>query len=114
MGSFSAGDVILAALRFGGSGYEKTRPAVVVAAGEGSYLVVCPISSKAPDDAACIPLSLDGFSRGGLDLFDESYILTAHTITIGTVSVVAKKGTLTGEMVEALTAAVRLPGRGRR
>ncbi len=113
MGSFSAGDVVLATLRFGRSGYEKTRPAVVAAA-EGNSLAVCPISSKAPSDAACIPLSLDDFSRGGLDLFDESYILTAHTITIRTVSVVAKKGTLTGEMVEALTAAVRPPGRGRR
>ncbi|WP_301663369.1 type II toxin-antitoxin system PemK/MazF family toxin [Methanoculleus frigidifontis] len=111
MGSFAAGDVILAPLRFGGAGGEKTRPAVVITAVERNALIVCPVSSTPPTDAACIPLSLDGFARGGLDLFDESYILTAHTVTIRTASVVGKKGRLTGEMVAALTAAVQADGR---
>lgn len=114
MGSFAAGDVILAPLRFAGAGSEKTRPAVVIAAVEKNALVVCPVSSTPPTDAACIPLSLDGFARGGLDLFNESYILTEHPVIIRTALVVGKKGRLTGEMVATLTAAVQGDARPRR
>ena len=55
------------------------RPVVVVSVGEGGSLLICPVSSSPSTDGVSIPLSLDDFARGGLDLFTESYVLTAYT-----------------------------------
>ncbi|RXE56072.1 PemK-like protein [Methanoculleus taiwanensis] len=111
MGQFSPGDVILASLRLGGAETKKTRPAVVITASSDGSLVVCPISSRASPDGSSVPLSLDDFARGGLDMFEESYILTAHRIVIRRNAVIAKKGKVTDEVSAAVASLVRHSGR---
>ena len=116
MGRYASGDVVLAPVRIGGVGERKVRPAVVVSAGESGNLLICPVSSSPSTDGVSIPLSLDDFARGGLDLFTESYALAVHAATIRTSDVVGKKGTLLPETFAAIREAV--PGvqekRGRR
>ncbi|GLI46639.1 hypothetical protein MBOURGENBZM_14310 [Methanoculleus bourgensis] len=106
MGRYVSGDVVLASVRIGGTGEWKVRPAVVVTAGENGSLLVCPVSSKPPSDTPSVPLSIDDFARGGLDLFQESYVLTAYPFTVRPAGVVAKKGSLLPETVAAIQGAV--------
>lgn len=94
MGQYASGDVLLAAVHIGGEGDRKVRPVVVVSPGESGNLLICPISSSPSTDGISIPLSLDDFTRGGLDLFTESYVLAAHPATIRTADVLGKKGVL--------------------
>jgi len=94
MGRYVSGDVVLASVRIGGLGEGKVRPVVVIAAGESGDLLICPVSSSPSTDGISIPLSLDDFARGGLDLFTESYALTYHAATIRAADVVGKKGSL--------------------
>ncbi|WP_292406574.1 MULTISPECIES: type II toxin-antitoxin system PemK/MazF family toxin [unclassified Methanoculleus] len=94
MGRYNGGDVVLASVRIGGTGEGKVRPVVVVTAEESGNLVICPVSSSPSTDGISIPLSLDDFARGGLDLFTESYALTAYPAVIRPADVVGKKGTL--------------------
>ncbi len=116
MGRYASGDVVLAPVRIGGIGDRKVRPVVVVIAGENGDLLTCPVSSSPSTDGISVPLSLDDFARGGLDLFAESYALTEYAATIRTADVVGKKGTLLPETVAAIREA--MPGvhgkRGRR
>ena len=116
MGRYASGDVVLAPVRIGGCGERKVRPVVVVSLGESGSLFVCPVSSSPSTDGISIPLSLNDFARGGLDLFTESYALTVHAATIRTSDVVGKKGTLLPETLVAVREA--MPGvydkRGRR
>lgn len=118
MGRYASGDVLLAVVRIGGGGERKVRPIVVVSPGESGSLFICPVSSNPSTDGISIPLSLDDFARGGLDLFTESYALAAHADTIRTADVVAKKGTLLPEALAAIREAVpgvqEKRGRGRR
>ncbi|KDE56399.1 hypothetical protein EI28_09790 [Methanoculleus sp. MH98A] len=118
MGRYASGDVVLAPVRIGGGGERKVRPAVVVSAGESGSLLVCPVSSSPSADGISIPLSLDDFARGGLDLFTESYALAAHAATIRTADVIGKKGTLLPETLaavrEAMPGVYDRRGRGRR
>ncbi|NLM29730.1 MAG: type II toxin-antitoxin system PemK/MazF family toxin [Methanomicrobiales archaeon] len=102
MGRYTSGDVILAPMRIGGAGEWKVRPAVVIATEEDGSLLVCPISSKSPSDTPSVQLSLDDFIRGGLDLFEESYVLTAYPLTTRPAGVVARKGSLQPEAVAAI------------
>ena len=106
MGRYVGGDVLLAPVRIGGIGAWKVRPVVVVTAGNNGSITVCPVTSKPPSDAPSVPLSLDDFERGGLDLFGESYTLTAHPTTIRTADVVGKKGSLLPETLAAIRRAV--------
>ena len=106
MGRYACGDVVLAPVRIGGAGERKVRPAVVVSAGASGDLLVCPVSSRPSIDGGPVPLSLDDFARGGLDLFTESYALTAHAATIRAAEVVGKKGSLMPETLAAIRAAV--------
>lgn len=106
MGRYASGDVILAPMRIGGAGEWKVRPAVVIATEEDGSLLVCPVSSKPPSDTPSVPLSIDDFARGGLDLFQESYVLTAYPFTVRPAGVVAKKGSLLPETVAAIRGAV--------
>ncbi|MDD4566333.1 PemK-like protein [Methanoculleus chikugoensis] len=118
MGRYASGDVVLAAMCIGGGGARKVRPVVVVSSGETGSLLICPVSSSPSTDGVSIPLSLDDFARGGLDLFTESYALAAHAATIRTADVVGKKGTLLPETLgairEAMPGVQEKRGRGRR
>jgi mRNA interferase MazF len=102
MGRYQRGDVILAPVAFEERGGAKMRPAVVISAAENGDMQICPVSSRPPTDAPCIPISLDDFSEGGLDLFEESYILTSRIRTIRSGEVAGKRGRLTPECVASV------------
>ena len=94
MGHFQGGDVLLAMVSLDDRSIQKTRPVVVIASDSEGKILVCPISSKPPSDAPGIPVSLDDFSSGGLDIFGESYVLTSRVIALRTGEVLGKKGRL--------------------
>jgi mRNA-degrading endonuclease toxin of MazEF toxin-antitoxin module len=102
MGHFIRGDVVIAPVAFEGRSGEKTRPAVVIATGRTHEVYLCPVSSRPPTDAPCVPISLDDFSEGGLDLFGESYVLTSRVRVIRSGEVVGKRGRLTEESISSI------------
>jgi len=102
MGSYRRGDVVLAPVAFEERGGAKKRPAVVVDAGTSGELQICPVSSKPPSDAPCIPIALDDFSEGGLDMFGVSYVLTSRVRTIRSGEVIGKRGHLTAESIDEI------------
>jgi hypothetical protein len=125
MGEYLRGDVILAPVALDDRSRVKTRPAIVIASAGTGVIRICPVSSKPPSDAPCVPISLDDFSEGGLDLFGESYVMTSRVITITSGKVIGKKGRLTPESLAEITgrvpaaslpgpAQVKKPGRSRR
>ena len=82
MSHYIRGDVVIAPVAFEERNRAKTRPAVVIATGRNNEVYLCPVSSKPPSDASSVPISLDDFSEGGLDLFGESYVLTSRVFVI--------------------------------
>jgi mRNA-degrading endonuclease toxin of MazEF toxin-antitoxin module len=102
MGHYRRGDVVLAPVSFEDKRGAKTRPAIVIAAGSTGEVHICPVSSKPPSDAPCIPISLDDFSEGGLDMFGESYVLTSRVRTIRSGEVIGKRGQLTLESIDEI------------
>ena len=107
MGHYIRGDVVIAPVAFEERQGTKTRPAVVIATGPAHEIVLCPVSSKPPSDAPCVSISLDDFSEGGLDLFQESYVLTSRIFVIRSGEVIGKRGRLTEESIAAV--AIRVP-----
>jgi len=104
MGRYLRGDVILAPVPFEERGGAKTRPAIVISAAENGEMQICPVSSRPPTDGPWIPISLNDFSEGGLDLFSDSYALTTHIRTIRSGEVVCKRGRLTQECLALVIA----------
>nr|WP_320162051.1 type II toxin-antitoxin system PemK/MazF family toxin [uncultured Methanoregula sp.] len=102
MGQYLRGDVLLASVALDDRQGAKTRPVVVVSATGSGELRVCPVSSKPPTDAPCLPLSIDDFATGGLDLFTESYVMTSRVVTLRTNEVIGKKGRLMTEFLEEI------------
>jgi mRNA interferase MazF len=102
MSQYFRGDVVLISLQLQGKGERKVRPAVVVRAGDRGELVVSPVSSRPPFDEPSEPLALDDFSEGGLDIFGESYVITAGFCRVHTWDVIGKKGKLREEAMERL------------
>jgi mRNA interferase MazF len=94
MGRYLPGDVILISASIDDRSGAKIRPAVVVAAIDSGGISVCPVSSKLSSDAISIPLSIDDFATGGLDLFSESYVLTSRVLAIRSGDVIGKRGHL--------------------
>jgi mRNA interferase MazF len=92
MGKYLPGDVVLVSIAIDDQSGAKTRPAVVIAAREDGSVSVCPVSSKPPNDAPCIPLSIDDFETGGLDLFSESYIMVTRVRVVRSGDVIGKRG----------------------
>ena len=91
------GDVVLASGLFPGD--RKVRPAVVVSGEDAAAIIVCPVSSKQPLDAAWVTVDLHDFAEGGLDFFNESYVNLGHRCRIRPSAIVGKrKGRLSGEM----------------
>jgi mRNA interferase MazF len=109
MGHYCRGDVVIAPVACEEKGGIKTRPAVVVGTGDRGEVFVCPISSKPSSDAHFVPVSLDNFSEGGLDLFGESYILTSRVFVIRNSAVMGKRGHLTSESVSSVLTMVPQP-----
>ncbi len=103
MSHYFRGDVILAPVRIGRGTDRKVRPAAVLGAGGKGELVVCPISGQPPFEAACIPLALENFESGGLEIFGESYLLVAERCTIKAIEVMGKKGKLRSEVLERIS-----------
>ena len=106
MGNYSLGDVVIAPVACEERGGVKTRPAVVIGMTEKGDVYLCPVSSKPPSDAPCVSISLDDFSDGGLDLFNESYVLTSRVRMIRSGDVMGKRGQLTQEAFQAITSRV--------
>jgi hypothetical protein len=107
MGQYVKGDVLLASVALDDRTSPKTRPVVVIHTEEPGIARICPVSSKPPSDAPCIPISLDDFSEGGLDLFGESYVMTSRVLTLRSSDVIGKKGRLTAGSLAEIT--VRVP-----
>jgi mRNA interferase MazF len=107
MGHYCRGDVVIAPVACEERGGIKTRPAVVIGTGDRGEVYVCPISSKPPSDAPCIPINLDDFSERGLDLFSESYVLTSRVFVIRSGAIIGKRGRLTTESVSSVI--IRVP-----
>jgi mRNA interferase MazF len=125
MGQYVKGDVLLASVALEDRASPKTRPVVVIHTDEPGIARICPVSSKPPSDAPCIPISLDDFSEGGLDLFRESYVMTSRVLTLRSSEVIGKKGRLKAELLAEITgripvssqpgpAPVKKPGRSQR
>jgi mRNA interferase MazF len=70
--------------------------------GKGGTLHVCPVSSSEPVDGSCVPLGLHDFAHGGLDLFEESYVLTSSCSRVSAGEVLGKKGRLSDEFMETV------------
>jgi mRNA interferase MazF len=111
MGRYLPGDVILVSASIDGKSGAKVRPAVVVVARDND-LSVCPVSSRASSDSISIPLSIDDFASGGLDLFTESYVLASRVLAIRAGDVIGKRGRLLPEpLAEIISVApVSRPG----
>ena len=109
MGSYVRGDVILASVPFDERRDAKTRPAVVVVARENGDVCVCPVSSKPSLDTPCIPIGLDDFAEGGLDLFSESFVLTSKVTVLRAGDVIGKKGRLAADAITAISEQVPHP-----
>lgn len=109
MGQYVRGDVLLAAVALDDRTAAKTRPVVVIHA-EETTIRVCPVSSKAPNDAPCLPLTIDDFETGGLDLFSESYVMTSRVLVLRSADVIGKKGRLTGESLAEIAGSVPATG----
>jgi mRNA interferase MazF len=92
MGRYLPGDVVLVSVALDDRSSAKTRPAVVIAERADGSVSVCPVSSKPPNDASCIPLSIDDFETGGLDLFSESYIMVTRVRVVRSGDVIGKRG----------------------
>ena len=106
MSHYSRGDVVLAPVPFEERSGAKTRPAVVVFVTAEGKVYVCPVSSKPSTDTPSLPISLDDFSAGGLDLFSESYVLTSRVSAIGSGEVIGKRGRLTDECAREIVARI--------
>ena len=102
MSHFTRGDVVLASVPIKERSGTKTRPAVVVATTDEGMVYVCPVSSTPSADAPCIPLSINDFAVGGLDLFFESFVLTSKVRVIRVGDVIGKRGRLTEEYTRGI------------
>lgn len=113
MGQYLRGDALLASVALDNRSAPKTRPVIVVCASADGTVLVCPVSSKPPTDAPSLPLTIDDFAAGGLDLFGESYIMTSRIVTLRSGQVIGKKGRLTSDSLDEVTGRVPpslLPG----
>ncbi len=106
MGQYVQGDVLLASVALDDRAAPKTRPVVVIRTEGPGTIHICPVSSRPPSDAPSLPLSIDSFSTGGLDLFGVSYVMTSRVLTLPVRNITAKKGRLTTESLAEITAHV--------
>lgn len=110
MGHYCQGDVVIAPVACEDRGGVKTRPAVVIGTTERGDVYLCPVSSRPSSDAPFVPISLDDFSEGGLDLFGESYALTSRVRLIRSGDVIGKRGRLTNDSFQGILSKVPQSG----
>lgn len=108
MTHFFPGDVVIASIDMGGHGGRKSRPAVVIAESGRNRFLLCPVTSQKPDDSDFLPLSLDDFETGGLDLFGESYVLVSRVESVEGRYIHGKKGRLASPAFIDISGRVRL------
>ncbi|MCK9580342.1 MAG: type II toxin-antitoxin system PemK/MazF family toxin [Methanoregula sp.] len=106
MGQYLRGDVLLAPVALDNRSVPKTRPVVVISTCSDGRIRVSPVTSKPPTDASSLPLTIDDFESGGLDLFSESYIMTSRIITLRSGEIIGKKGRLTPDSLAEVAARV--------
>jgi hypothetical protein len=99
MGTYLRGDVLLAPLCLSLGGRKKVRPVVVLGTAGQNELLVSPLSGTPPSKGPAIPISLDDFSEGGLDLNCESYLIADRICRIRVSEVLGKKGRLTTDAI---------------
>jgi mRNA interferase MazF len=109
MSRYLPGDVVLVSASIDDRSGAKVRPAVVIISGECGELSICPVSSKPSSDSISIPLSIDDFASGGLDLFSESYILASRVLAIRSSDVIGKRGRLVPESLAGIMAVAPVP-----
>ena len=109
MSRFLPGDVVLISASIDDRSGKKVRPAVVVISGEDGELSVCPVSSKPSSDSISLPLSIDDFASGGLDLFSESYVLGSRILEIRSSDVIGKRGRLVPDSLAKILAVAPVP-----
>ncbi len=107
MSSFLPGDVILVPFPFTGETGAKLRPALVIALAESGDPVCCPVRSSERAGACCIPISIDDFVAGGLDLFSVSFVQADTVRTVRAGSIVAKKGRVNKDYLAGIERVVR-------
>ncbi len=108
MSRYAPGDVLLVPFPFAGESVAKLRPALVIALDAGRDPVCCPIRSTARAGTPCIPIGINDFASGGLDLFFESYVQADTVRTIRSGAVVGKKGQVTPEYLARILPLIRL------
>ncbi|OPX64136.1 MULTISPECIES: type II toxin-antitoxin system PemK/MazF family toxin [unclassified Methanoregula] len=106
MEQYSRGDVLLASVALDDRAPPKVRPVVVIGTDVPGRILICPVSSRPPFDAPCLPLALDDFAAGGLEMFGESYVMTSRVLTIRNAAVAGKKGRLSPESLAEISAHV--------
>ena len=102
MGTYLQGDVLLAPICLSLEGSKKVRPVVVVGISGENELLVSPVSRTPPSKGQAIPLGIDDFSEGGLDLNCESYLLADRIFRIRVSEVLGKKERLTTDAIREL------------
>jgi mRNA-degrading endonuclease toxin of MazEF toxin-antitoxin module len=101
MSRYVFGDVILVPFLYEDE-TAKVRPAIVIATQSDGDLICCPIRSSPRAGALCIPITIDDFDEGGLDLFSESYVQTDTVRMVKSGAVIGKKGQVTEDFMEIL------------
>jgi mRNA interferase MazF len=106
MGQYICGDVLLASVALDNRTSPKTRPVIVIRSEADGTMHICPVTSKPPTDAPSLPVTIDDFTTGGLDLFSESYVMTSRITTIRNNEVIGKKGRLTPDFLQDIVSRV--------
>ncbi len=106
MSSYLPGDVLLVPFPFSGEQGNKLRPALVIGLSLSGDPVCCPVRSSPRAGALCVPIGIDDFASGGLDLFSESYVQADTVRTIRNCLVVGRKGRVTPEYLTQVTSLV--------
>jgi mRNA interferase MazF len=107
MTRYFPGDVVLASMKLRGPGGKKVRPGVVLGECERNSFLICPVTSRQPDSGDFLPLGLDDFEKGGLDLFDESYVLVSEAGPVDGRYILGKKGKLVSSRFMEISVRVR-------
>lgn len=102
MPSYIPGDILLVPFPFAGEPGAKLRPALVIKLAGSGDPVCCPVRSSERAGARCIPLGIDDFATGGLDLFSVSFVQADTVRTIRAGSVVGKKGRVTPDYLAGI------------
>ena len=100
MSGYSAGDVVLAFIDFGRGNGGKIRPALITGKTAKGCYNAYPVTGREPDGQPYIPVGLADFEYGGLDMFEDSYILVSIPVEIRRNLIKGKKGRLSRILLE--------------